>query len=87
VENYLLKRKAELQKATQKNSVFAHGYDYISENITKKYAEVVPEMVRRVEILEVLLFSFIEHAANLDSLDKIEQQLDDHPDKVRKYFQ
>jgi len=44
-------------------------------------------MVRRVEILEVLLFSFIEHAANLDSLDRIEQQLDDHPDKVRKYFQ
>lgn len=78
---YLQKRKSELlvrMRSDGKGTVetFGVGYDFISRSVMAKYTEVTPEMARRVELLEVLLFTFVEHVINLDSLSTIENELD-----------
>jgi hypothetical protein len=42
-----------------------------------QYEELSPEAVRKIAVMECLLFAFIEHAVDLSLIDKMEKQLND----------
>lgn len=49
------------------------GIDFMEHELTRSFDEVTPEFCRKVEILEILLATFVEHVMNPELLDEIEQ--------------
>jgi len=79
VQKYLYQRRRELNAKLNSKCevVFNQGYDFIDVVIISKFTEVAPEVSRKIELLEALLFAFIEHGLNLDLLNDIEQHIQD----------
>ena len=77
MEKYLKQRKKELQQNLKPEckGVFDSGFDFIEARLKEKFTAVTPEMTRKLELLEVLLFSFLEHGMELALLDKMEQDI------------
>lgn len=77
VKKFLSERRSELIKELNPEclSVFNACYDFIEMSILSSYISVSPEVVRKIELLEALLFGFIEHSLDLNLLDEIEQQI------------
>ena len=77
MKKYLSQRRSELnEKVNPKCShVFNLNYDFVEVVIMDKFDEVTPKVTRKIEILEALLFAFIEHGLNLDMLDDIDEHI------------
>jgi hypothetical protein len=70
-------RREELMKELNPHchTIFNACYDFMEKSIASSFSTVTPDVVRKIELLEALLFGFVEHAVNLDLLDEIEQQI------------
>jgi len=79
VKRYLQKRRSEIKPKVNEEclDMFEIGFDFIEERIEKRYEEVDPQVSRKVELLEALLFAFIEHAMNLDLLEDVDKIIQD----------
>lgn len=77
VKTFLTQRRAEILKEIHKDClpVFNPGYDFIEKTMCDNFQEVSPGVVRKIELLEALLFGFIEHGMNLDLLEEVEEQI------------
>lgn len=79
MKNYIRKKRLDLLARTKADDVAImvdSGYDLIQSRICARYSEITPEFVRRVDLLECLLVTFIEHANNIDALAEIERKLE-----------
>ncbi|HKZ41202.1 MAG TPA: hypothetical protein VJ044_09595 [Candidatus Hodarchaeales archaeon] len=54
----------------------SRGYGLIEASMLGLYTEVVPEMTRRVELLEALLFALVEHIEDPSQLDEMDHEMD-----------
>lgn len=80
VRKYIQQRKAEILKRANNDSVkplITVGWTFIEDRIAERFSSITPEVSRKVELLEVLLASFIEHGLNLEKLNEIEDQIQD----------
>jgi hypothetical protein len=48
--------------------------DFIEASFVEQ-EDLTPEVVRQISVLECLLFSFIEHGADLKLIDKMQEEL------------
>lgn len=49
------------------------GMALIEDSLCETFDEVTPEFVRKSEILEVLLVSFVEHTMHPELVDEVEE--------------
>jgi len=76
--DYIENRRAELREQVHPDyiQILDSGFDLISFRMSETYADQFgPKFVRKVELLEVLLFSFINHCSNPETLDDMEKYL------------
>ena len=75
MEKYLKQRRNELQENLKPEceALFKSGFDFIEARLKTKFSIVTPEMTRKLEMLEILLFSFLEHGMDLSLCDKMEK--------------
>ena len=52
------------------------GYAFLIECLFKRNKEITPEFTRSIELLEHLLFSFIEHAMDPEMLSEMKDLVD-----------
>jgi len=81
---YLNQRKNEITTNLDESQVgqstydlFDAVYDYIGDKLIVGVSgtNVTPEFTRKLELLETLLFSMIEHSENLELLDEMEKSM------------
>jgi hypothetical protein len=77
LKKYMAQRRNELLEELNPDcvTVFNACYDFVEKVVESNFAEVSPDFVRKIELLEALLFGFIEHGLNPELLDDIEQQI------------
>ena len=77
VQSYIRKRKKEVLSSAVEDThkIIGHSYKFLEEILNDRFKKVTPSMARKLELLEALLFGFVEHAMNLDMLDQIENHL------------
>jgi hypothetical protein len=76
-QSYLRKRRQELHLSLNEDCVpaFNAGFDFMEIALVVKFPEVTPEFIRKAELLECLLFSFIEHCFDIELLNNFEKAL------------
>lgn len=79
IPKYLNQRRKELREKVNPNclDVFEVSYDFIEERICSEHKDVDPSVTRRVQILEALMFSFIEHGMNMSLLEQMDEFIKD----------
>jgi len=55
--------------------VFTACYTFVEGRIEAAYDEVTPDMIRKLELLEALLLSFIDHGMNLEMLTMMDKEM------------
>jgi hypothetical protein len=81
LEKYLQLRKKEVQAALDPKHVpdsFVEScYEFIEYSIEKRFGEeITPDSARKIELLEILLVSFIQHCLEPDMLNEIQTEID-----------
>jgi hypothetical protein len=80
VKVFLVERKMESMKRIDERSVlyketFDKCWEMIDSCMIKNHERVTPKFVRRLEILEALVFGFLESSSDLNSLDFAEKTI------------
>jgi len=85
VQRYLRKRREEIlsEISDEVVPVFTACYCFIEEKLGAAYDEVTPDMVRKLELLEALLLSFIDHGMNLEMLTMMDKEMSHAKDRSR----
>jgi len=72
-QNEVLKQNSELLKKNKELEVFiALGFEFIERKVSAQYDTISPEAARRVEMLETIMMSFIDHGNDFDLLEVME---------------
>lgn len=79
LQSYIEKRRQEVREQVHPDflQIVDSGFDLIEYKLLEAYGEFPfgPKLTRKVELLEVLLFSFINHCNKPDTLDEMEKYL------------
>ena len=77
VKQYLREKRAESLKDNDKQIVplLSAGWDFIESRMMENFNKVNPEFVRKLEMLEVLLLSFISHGYDFSKLDELDDYM------------
>jgi len=76
MKNYLMERRAELRGTIDPEafSVLDTGFEFIEKRMST-FFEVTPEAVRKIELLECFLMSFVDHGMNFQLLDEMDVEV------------
>lgn len=78
LQEYVQKRRNELKAQVHPDfmQVLDSGFDLIEWRLSNYYQDTFgPRVARQVELLEVLLFSFMNHCGNPALLDEMDKHL------------
>ena len=77
---FLVERKMEnLRKLDTSGdlyrNVFETNWDFLEKHIVQHHEKITPKFVRRLELLEAMMFGFLNSASDLKSLDFAEKMI------------
>lgn len=79
LQDYIEKRRLEIREQIHPDylQLVESGFDLIEFKMLSAYQDrqFGPKLARKIELLEVLLFSFINHCNNPETLDEMEKHL------------
>jgi hypothetical protein len=78
LQSYIEKRRQEIREQVHPDflQIIDSGFDLIEYKLVAAYGNLIgPQIARKVELLEVLLFSFINHCNRPEDLDEMEEYL------------
>ena len=75
IRKFLKNREEELLKRSHSDckELLKESYIFLGTVLEREYKELTPEVTRKIELLEALMFAFIDHGLNLDLLKDIEE--------------
>jgi hypothetical protein len=80
VKTFLMEKKINYIKRLEDrpsayNDNFEVCWEILEKSMVKNHSSVNPKFVRRLEVLEALMFGFLESASDLNSLDFAEKTI------------